>query len=148
MRRFNARTKGFTLIEILIVVIILGILAAIVIPQFSGASEDARTSSVMSQLQTLRSAVELYKLQHLDQYPTTDGTTDAAKWDWALLTSKTTEDGSTTGGDLGPYLQSIPTNPLTKSADVVGTAATGKGWVLKTDGRMMAIDKAGAEMTY
>ena len=145
----RTRTRSaFTLIEILIVVIILGILAAIVIPQFSGASDDARTSSVMTQLQTLRSAVELYKLQHLDQYPTTDGTADADNWSWDLLTQKTTEDGSTTNGDLGPYLQSIPLNPLTKSSDVTDAAATGKGWVLKTDGKILAIDKAGAELTY
>ncbi|MEM9111640.1 MAG: prepilin-type N-terminal cleavage/methylation domain-containing protein, partial [Planctomycetota bacterium] len=47
--------KGFTLVEILIVVVILGILAAIVIPQFTNASEAAKASSVLSQLQTLRS---------------------------------------------------------------------------------------------
>ena len=52
MQRRN--NKGFTLVEILIVVIILGILAAIVIPQFTNASNDARNNSVASTLQTLR----------------------------------------------------------------------------------------------
>ena len=47
-------SKGFTLVEILIVVIILGILAAIVIPQFTNASSDARKNSLTSQLQTVR----------------------------------------------------------------------------------------------
>src|SRR5256885_1739083 len=61
--------KGFTLVEILIVVIILGILAAIVIPQFTNASQDARKNSLTSQLQTMRSQIELYKLQHLDNLP-------------------------------------------------------------------------------
>ncbi len=60
--------RGFTLIEILIVVVILGILAAIVIPQFSSASNEAAISSVRSQLQTLRSQVELYRVQN-GQYP-------------------------------------------------------------------------------
>ncbi len=60
------RNSGFTLVEILIVVIILGILAAIVIPQFTNASQDARRNSLMSQLQTVRSQIELYKLQHKD----------------------------------------------------------------------------------
>ena len=49
--------------------IILGILAAIVIPQFTNASQDARKNSLTSQLQTLRSQIELYKLQHLDELP-------------------------------------------------------------------------------
>ena len=67
----RTRKAGFTLVEILIVVIILGILAAIVIPQFTSASQDARKNSLTSQLQTLRSQIELYKLQHLDQLPST-----------------------------------------------------------------------------
>ena len=61
--------RGFTLVEILIVVIILGILAAIVIPQFTNASQDARRSSLASTVQTVRSQIELYKLQHGDQLP-------------------------------------------------------------------------------
>lgn len=62
------RNRGFTLIEILIVVVILGILAAIVIPQFSSASQEAGISSVRSQLQTLRSQVELFRVQN-NAYP-------------------------------------------------------------------------------
>ena len=72
--------KGFTLVEILIVVVILGILAAIVIPQFTNASTAAKASSVLSQLQTLRSQIELYKNQHNNEYPTSDGTL-AGTWD-------------------------------------------------------------------
>ena len=138
--------KGFTLVEILIVVIILGILAAIVIPQFTNASEDARQSSLSSQLQTLRSQVELYKLQHRDMYPTTDGTPDASKWSWALLTGKTNEDGSSTGTpQLGPYLQQTPANPLNDSTTVAGTAAAGVGFVFTADGKIKGVTKAGAE---
>ena len=143
MRTFR---KGFTLVEILIVVIILGILAAIVIPQFTNASEDARQSSLTSQLQTLRSQVELYKLQHRDAYPTTDGTADATKWSWSLLTAKTNEDGSTTGTpQLGPYLQQTPTNPLNDSTTVAAAAASGVGFVFTTDGKIKGVTKAGAE---
>jgi general secretion pathway protein G len=117
--------SGFTLVEILIVVIILGILAAIVIPQFTNASQDARKSSLVSQLQTLRSQLELYKLQHLDKLPTglTGGTSN-----WAQLTTKSNADGTTSGGSLtfGPYMQSAPTNPLNNSSSVkiVATDAT------------------------
>ena len=61
--------RGFTLVEILIVVVILGILAAIVIPQFTQASTEAKTNSLCSDLQTLRSQIELYKVQHNDVAP-------------------------------------------------------------------------------
>jgi prepilin-type N-terminal cleavage/methylation domain-containing protein len=56
--------RGFTLVEILIVVVILGILAAIVIPQFTQASTEAKSNSLASDLQSLRSQIELYKVQH------------------------------------------------------------------------------------
>ena len=61
--------KAFTLVEILIVVIILGILAAIVIPQFTQASGEAKLSSLASDLQMVRSQMQLYYLQHNDTYP-------------------------------------------------------------------------------
>src|SRR5438046_7223998 len=61
--------KGFTLIEILIVVIILGILAAIVMPQFTNASKEAKQSSLVPMVQSLRSQIALFKLQHNDRLP-------------------------------------------------------------------------------
>src|SRR2546428_14126377 len=95
--------KGFTLVEILIVVIILGILAAIVIPQFTNASQDARKSSLASQLQTLRSQIELYKLQHGDALP--DITTAGSGW--TPLTTVTAYNGT----NFGPYMQASSVNP-------------------------------------
>src|SRR5215211_7879611 len=86
------RKGGFTLVEILIVVIILGILAAIVIPQFTSASQDARKNSLTSQLQTLRSQIELYKLQHLDQLPSS---LVASTPLWDQLINKTNASGTT-----------------------------------------------------
>src|SRR5450759_1499239 len=59
---------GFTLVELLIVVIILAILAAIVIPQFSSSTKDAQESALDANLSALRSAIELYKVQHTS-YP-------------------------------------------------------------------------------
>src|SRR6185295_19535746 len=83
MRTYRSKKSGFTLVEILIVVIILGILAAIVIPQFTNASQDARKNSTTSLLQTIRSQIELYKLQHSDTLP-------ALTTNWnALVTTST-----------------------------------------------------------
>src|SRR4051812_7579532 len=123
------RRKGFTLVEILIVVIILGILAAIVIPQFTSASQDARKNSLTSQLQTLRSQLELYKLQHLDSLPSTlIGSSPV----WDQLTSKTDNAGNigtTSSFPFGPYLQADPINPLNgaKAIKVVTADVTAGG---------------------
>ena len=58
--------KGFTLVELLIVVIILAILAAIVVPQFASTTNDARDSAADSTLTGLRAAIDLYYQQHVD----------------------------------------------------------------------------------
>ena len=60
--------QGFTLVELLIVVIILAILAAIVVPQFSAATDDAKLSSLDTSFANMRSAVDLYYQQH-SEYP-------------------------------------------------------------------------------
>ena len=98
---------AFTLVELLIVVIILGILAAVVIPQFSDASTDAKTSSLQTNLATMRGQIELYRLQHNGQYPPFASFA-------TVMTSKTNADHTTSGTPtLGPYMQAIPVNPLT-----------------------------------
>ena len=110
------KNTGFTLVEILIVVIILGILAAIVIPQFTEASNDARESALASDLQTVRSQLELYKVQHLERYPNINaaGVADASVANFlARLTGRTLLTGAIdAGGPFGPYLQKFPTNPF------------------------------------
>jgi general secretion pathway protein G len=98
--------SGFTLVEILIVVVILGILAAIVIPQFTDASTEAKTSSLCSDLQTVRSQIELYKIQHNDNLP------GAGTASFVLAMTGQTDQAGAVGTDFGPYLQKIPTNPF------------------------------------
>jgi general secretion pathway protein G len=149
MRTYRNRQSGFTLVEILIVVIILGILAAIVIPQFTNASQDARKNSLTSQLQTIRSQLELYKLQHKDQLPLTFQT-DGSKATWAELTKQTDADhanyvaGTSTSGPFGPYLQQDPVNSLNNNTAIFvqqgdvtlgGASPAGltDGWVLNRD---------------
>src|SRR5258706_12448837 len=114
-RLATSRKSGFTLVEILIVVIILGILAAIVIPQFTNASTDARKASLVSQLQTLRSQIQLFKLQHNDVLP------DPVANQWKQMMSKTNLQGTvdtTATGLFGRYLESIPVNPLNGNKNV------------------------------
>ena len=119
MLRCNAKkSAGFTLIEILIVVIILGILAGIVIPQFANATTSSKTGSVQTTAQTLRGAVQLYYCQHNDTLP------PAATF-WTLMMSQTDasgaayNSGTSTTGPFGPYVQSIPANALNLSTSVL-----------------------------
>ena len=125
--------RAFTLIEILIVVVILGILAAIVIPQFTDASQDAQASSVQSQLQTVRGQIELYNVQ-MGLYP------DFAANGWDDLVDNN-------------YLQAEPRNAARSNAEgiVAGALAPGvasggaatDGWYWNTaDNIMYAIDGA------
>ncbi len=142
--------RGFTLVEILIVVIILGILAAIVIPQFTNASSSARTSSIQSLLQTVRSQIELFKIQHSDTPPT-------ITLMWTALTGPTDSTGntSTTNGGVfvnGPYLQQVPKNPLNgnSAVETVAAASTADGWYYTVNGgtyTFLARDIAGATIT-
>ena len=126
----RAARPGFTLIEILIVVIILGILAAIVIPQFGSASKEAKQASLKTSVQTLRSQVALFRLQHNDFLPGANplvgsGATYSLPTFWSQLTSFTDINGATnttrTGTfDKGPYMQAIPKNPLCPNSGTAG----------------------------
>lgn len=114
----NVFTRG----EIFSVIIILGILAAIVIPQFTNASETARVNSLASQLQTIRSQLELAQVQHTGVYP------DLVKDGWITLTRISEQDTAYTAGngdtnDVGPYLQQAPANPFAMVADQTSVAA-------------------------
>jgi len=134
--------RGFTLVEILIVVVILGILAAIVIPQFTQASTEAKVNSLCSDLQTLRSQIELYKVQHNDNPPTlADFETQMVYCTNISGTAAGTpskERDEANGFIYGPYLERIPDNPFSDASvadDVVvwGSAVETGGWEYDED---------------
>lgn len=113
----NRRQTGFTLVELLIVVSILAILAALVVPRFTDASTTAQTSAVKKTLRSARVSLQRYKLDHNDNYPEIDDM-------WAALTGKTDADGTiNASGDFGPYLKTTPVNPFTGSSTVVAFGA-------------------------
>ncbi len=151
----STNSKGFTLVELLIVVIILAILAAIIVPQFSAATDDADQAAYDTNIGNIRAAVDLYRQQH-SVYPgdvaasggvCVNGAPVAAAAGepafQAQLKNYTDAAGDAcTGTDpnqfrYGPYLKSdLPVNPLgtvntltVVNAGILGLAsgATG-GW--------------------
>jgi general secretion pathway protein G len=132
---------GFTLVELLIVVIILAILAAIVIPQFTSSTVDAQESALDSNLASMRAAIELFKVQHGNFYPGGVGAAGAgnpvcaapgavgtgavdteAAWISHLTMASDAAGNTCSVRDavnfrFGPYLRSIPNDPIyTKGA--------------------------------
>jgi len=130
MNQAHRRHAAFTLVEILIVVCILSILAAIVIPRFTASADEARRTAVYSTLTTARKQIQLWSLDHGGTYPTLAQMQDGAS-DWGVFTSKTLADGAIDpAGIYGPYFPSAPLNVLTNSSLVVaagGPVATA-GW--------------------
>ena len=68
-RSLQRRSAGFTLLEIMVVVIIIGVLAATIIPQFMGTKDDAKVSAAKADVAQLENALERFNL-HMDRFPT------------------------------------------------------------------------------
>ena len=123
--------RAFTLIEILIVVVILGILAAVVVPQFTNAADDANDAAVRTQLQTLRGQIELYRAQQ-------NSDPNLLHTGWSDLMDNN-------------YIMFEPTNSFNSSAIIAATAATDVGWVWRdqsptnTTKALFAVDSEGDE---
>jgi len=154
------KNKGFTLVELLIVVAILGIMAAIVIPTFQGNVATAKESASKTNLMTIRTQIELYKLQHNGVPPGyADGSPVGELMFVRQLTATSTVTGaaspSTVPADpylYGPYLKSIPKNPFNDlstilyaadfAADVDGTSS---GWLYIKETGEIAINMTGTD---
>jgi len=148
--------RAFTLVEILIVVVILGILASIVIPQFSNASLEARENTLKDDLRYLRTQIGVYKAQHHDVAP---GVTGVGSGDFVQqLTMYTDDVGNVQAtGDatykFGPYLLRMPANPLNSlesikastSADLTADVDDSTGWVYNAATQQIIANKSGKD---
>lgn len=133
----NRNNAAFTLVEILIVVVILGILAAIIIPQFTSAAEDSKLSNLVSNLQAIRAQLELYKMHHNETYPTNPNT---------QLTQKTDSDGTLNAtGAYGPYLLMFPANPFVDdpAKAKLTTGGAGEGWTYTSTSGVLTANTTG-----
>lgn len=159
------RARAFTLVEVLIVVVLLGILAVVVIPAIAGSSTSAKVSALATDLKVLSRFVLIYKAQHLEVGPgypdgqTSQPPTEQAFIDQATLASNAsgqTAAVGTPGFNRGPYLAKIPTNPLNNKNTIQmlgdgenfpANADDSHGWIYKAATSEMRADSTGTDDT-
>ncbi len=133
--------RAFTLIEIIIVVAILGILAAITIPHFTSAADQARGSSLEMDLYRIRTQIQVYHAQHNDTYPSLDSFVD--QMTKASNAQGQTAAAGTPGYSYGPYLRDMPVNPKTSGSKLgSGGVGTSDWYYDETTGDFRANDSA------
>ena len=95
--------RGFTLVEIMVVVVIIGILGALVVPKLLGRTGESRVTAAKVDISTLMQALKLYKLDN-QRYPTTEQGLQA-------LIQKPTTGPAANGWKTGGYVEKLPKDP-------------------------------------
>jgi len=120
--RTSFSPRGFSLIELMIVIVVLGILAAIATPQFTNSSAEARRSSLATMARTLGNQAQVYKLQHGDVLPDLAAASALGNHFGPLMTVTTYN-----GRDYGPYAMSLAVNPFTEGSTVMNAVSFTNG---------------------
>jgi general secretion pathway protein G len=150
LARFRQGGRGFSLIEILVVVVILGVLGAIVLPKFSDASNITRQNTLKDDLRYVRTQIIVFKAQHGNTapgYPSGKTTASPTEQDFLMqMTSHTDEFCNIVKQNaaqrLGPYLKKMPVNPLNGLSTILivpngramppaGLPDNSTGWIYK-----------------
>ena len=145
------KNKGFSLVEIILVVAILGILGAIIFPTFQNHVTNAKESAIKSNLLTIRNQIEMYKFQHTGIPP---GYVNGVEVSVDSLVLQLTATSSVTGAVssstiptdsyfYGPYVRKIPENPYNGLSSIAYVSAgtdfsaaadgTSSGWLYKKE---------------
>jgi general secretion pathway protein G len=104
MKKFSVRAqRGFTLIEIMVVVVIMGVLAALVVPKLISRTGESKVAAAKVDIATIMQALKLYKLDN-QRYPTTEQGLQA-------LIEKPTGGPAANGWKAGGYVEKMPKDP-------------------------------------
>ena len=122
----QSRSRGFTLIEIMVVVVILAVLGALVVPNVLDKVDQARVTRAKSDIQAIETALDLYRLDNF-KYPTTDQGLQA------LVTQPA--DPSLTNYRAGGYLKSLPIDPWNGPYQYLSPGAGGQDYEIISYGR-------------
>jgi general secretion pathway protein G len=120
--------KGFTLLELMVVIIILGVLAGLVLPRFMGRTEEAKRTKARLQIENLEAALKLYKLD-IGNYPTTEQGLEA-------LVQKPTTGAIPKNWREGGYLEKgkVPMDPWSRPYAYLSPGVKNKDFDLKSLG--------------
>ncbi|MGB5299798.1 MAG: type II secretion system major pseudopilin GspG [Thiogranum sp.] len=113
----NSRAAGFTLIEVMVVVVILGILAAVLVPKVMDRPDEARKVKASQDIRALEAALNLYKLDNYD-YPTTDQGLEA-------LVTQTGMPPEPANWKEGGYIDRLPLDPWQQPYQYLSPGAQG-----------------------
>jgi general secretion pathway protein G len=122
----HRRQSGFTLIEIMVVVVILAVLGALVVPKILENVDKARVTRAQSDIRAIQTALDLYRLDNF-KYPTTEQGLQA------LVTQPT--DPSITNYRSGGYLSSLPKDPWNNQYQYLSPGANGRDYDIISYGR-------------
>lgn len=117
MKYSNDRQSGFTLIEIMVVMVILGLLVAVVAPNILGRGEEARIGVAKTQIRNISNALDLYKLDNFN-YPSTDQGLEA-------LVSQPSGSPEAKNWNKNGYLPSVPVDPWKTEYQYVSPGSQG-----------------------
>ena len=130
LENHDRSTRGFTLLEMMLVVVIIALIAAIAIPKFSRGAAGANDSAVSSNLAVLRNAIDMFQVEHAGVYPTVANiATQLTQFSDATGATSATKDATHV---YGPYLRRVPALPVGANkgnSGIAAAAGTGVGWI-------------------